>query len=42
MDTTVVTDLLALVAAGAVAIGVAKLGIMGSIMAYKWIQAAVK
>lgn len=42
MDLTAITDLLAIVAAGAVTIGVAKLGIMGAIMAYNWIQAAVK
>jgi hypothetical protein len=42
MDLTAITDLLTLVLAGAVVIGVAKLGIMGSIVAYKWIQAAVK
>lgn len=42
MDLTPATDLFALVLAGAVVIGLAKLGIMGAIVAYKWIQAAVK
>jgi hypothetical protein len=42
VDLTAITDLLTLVAAGAVTIGVAKLGVMGTIMAYKWISAAVK
>lgn len=41
MDLTAITDLLVLVAAGAATIGLAKLGIMGTIMAYKWIMAAV-
>lgn len=42
MDLTAIETLLAAVAAGAVTIGVAKLGVMGTIMAYNWIQAAVK